>query len=100
MNELNVNTIEVRAVVPIEAVDNALTDSYNDGYAKGCEDTTKANEKAAKRAAAASTIGGLAAVAGIGLLAHRLWKHFRTSGSSENQANDTVETDAYVFEED
>ena len=105
MNEaMNVNTVEIRAVVPIEAVDNALSNSYNEGYEAGCKDTTKANEKAAKRAAAASTIGGLAAVAGIGLLAHRLWKHFKPrteeTGYSTGETVNTDTTDTYVFEED
>ena len=102
MNEMmNVNTVEIRAVVPIEAVDNALTDSYNNGYAKGVEETNAANAKAAKKAAAVSTIGGLAAIAGIGALAYNVVKAFRARAEARENQSERVdaEADCFVFEE-
>ena len=95
MNEvMNVNTVEIRAVVPMETIDNALANSYEEGYAKGVEETNAANAKAAKKAAAVSTIGGLAAIAGIGVLAAKVVKTIRARAELEkNRSEQQVEAD-------
>lgn len=67
-----INTVEIRAIVPMETVRNALDDSYNEGYQQALED----NKKSKKGKGALGALGGIAAVAAMGGIVYGLAKHF------------------------
>ena len=67
-----INTVEIRAIVPMETVENALNDSYNSGYQQALED----NKKSKKGKGALGALGGIAAVAAMGGIVYGLAKHF------------------------
>lgn len=79
-----INTVEIRAIVPMETVENALTDSYNSGYQQALED----NKKSKKGRGALGALGGIAAVAAMGGIVYGLAKHF------------TRKEQEYAFDED
>lgn len=79
-----INTVEIRAIVPMETVRNALDDSYNEGYQQALED----NKKSKKGKGALGALGGIAAVAAMGGIVYGLAKHF------------TRKEQEYAFDED
>lgn len=79
-----INTVEIRAIVPMETVRNALDDSYNEGYQQALED----NKKSKKGRGALGALGGIAAVAAMGGIVYGLAKHF------------TRKEQEYAFDED
>ena len=72
MAENTINTVEIRAIVPVETVQNALDDSYNEGYQQAIEDSKKSK----KGGKALGALGGIAAVAAMGGIVYGLAKHF------------------------
>lgn len=88
-----INTVEIRAIVPMETVRNALDDSYNEGYQQALED----NKKSKKGRGALGALGGIAAVAAMGGIVYGLAKHFTRK---EQECTFDEDDDKVFFAED